>query len=649
MEGGETKKPIVILIHGTFASSETLDEESRAPRFENRGARWWQESSDFYEAFEGRLAPLGVTVSKSKKEWNELPYFEDSLVFHWDGNNSERSRHQAANALLDKLIELENDRQPYHLVSHSHGGSIIWTALQEAIDRRWRSPKNEEALRLTHLRSWNTVATPFFQFKASWLAGWPGAIATAFDFALLSVSLFLFFFYILLNFFYVNFVDPTMHDVTWRVVAEELQTQLVPKVATTLHGAKDFLIKPILGERDDRWVLLGTFLLVLVALQIHGLIHVGRVEAHQLRRQIRTKRQAFIEFGSRWLGIWSDQDEAINGLKASVKLAESDQNPLLAPVRVPNRRVFRSDIYAQLSKYIVLTIVGPIYNRRIRRQIDGQIWKILRRQAVGLDRPGCNIETVSQAPYGFSHTLKEDDLRLPPEVDQELIAAANRRLSNSDLLSTARTSLANYSKGLDTFSGAFNSGEGLLGPELIHNSYFNHPQIIEILCQHIAHQEGVSAPSPESPNSSLGTWLQRGRTRLNQEIASFKSSEPWKDPALPLLGQPNRWAVSSLVVWMSPLLVFVWAQNTSPSDLGPIADKLISLLLAIFAVLPVSLAALFIAIPAKRRAKRGARKGWMANLSLKASLVVWVPIVGWILATLVFNILVGTGILEPER
>ena len=77
-------------------------------------------------------------------------------MFHWSGENSERSRIKAGRDLLEHLLELETEGRGYHLVGHSHGGSVIWHALCRA-----RFHRKE----LTSLRSWSTVGTPYLQHR----------------------------------------------------------------------------------------------------------------------------------------------------------------------------------------------------------------------------------------------------------------------------------------------------------------------------------------------------------------------------------------------------------------------------------------------------------------------------------------------------
>ena len=119
-------------VHGTFAGHA-----------EDEGGKWWQLGSDFAAVLR-RFMPRGVRAA------------EGDEVFHWSGQNSERARTQAASELVEHLKRQERDGKSYHLVGHSHGGSVIWHALKLATQMK---------IPLIGLRSWTTIGTPFLHHR----------------------------------------------------------------------------------------------------------------------------------------------------------------------------------------------------------------------------------------------------------------------------------------------------------------------------------------------------------------------------------------------------------------------------------------------------------------------------------------------------
>jgi hypothetical protein len=132
---------VVFTIHGTFAASP-----------DDQGPEWWQVGSAAWCRIRDHLPP-GIRMAQVGE------------VFHWSGLNLDSERVRAGMDLLDKLLALEKQAQPYHLIGHSHGGNVILEALVESERRRQAaSPAAEEyaLLSLDRLRSWTTVGTPFF-------------------------------------------------------------------------------------------------------------------------------------------------------------------------------------------------------------------------------------------------------------------------------------------------------------------------------------------------------------------------------------------------------------------------------------------------------------------------------------------------------
>ena len=98
----------VVLIHGTYANAE-----------EDQGNRWWQRESDFWNSLRKKLP-------------KKISLLDTSSLFHWSGENDALERHVAGETLYRYLLDLESKGIAYHVVAHSHGGSVLWSALRSA-------------------------------------------------------------------------------------------------------------------------------------------------------------------------------------------------------------------------------------------------------------------------------------------------------------------------------------------------------------------------------------------------------------------------------------------------------------------------------------------------------------------------------------
>jgi hypothetical protein len=128
------KRECVVRVHGTNAR---LDED--------HGPAWWQARyAEDHRFWKHVILQLPTPIEANEK------------VFHWNGGNSECDRQVAAAALLEQLLKLEEIGSAYHLVGHSHGGSVLWAALCLACER---------GNSLNGLLSWTSVGTPFLCFR----------------------------------------------------------------------------------------------------------------------------------------------------------------------------------------------------------------------------------------------------------------------------------------------------------------------------------------------------------------------------------------------------------------------------------------------------------------------------------------------------
>lgn len=133
------QREVVLLIHGTNAADRA-----------DIGDHWWQRESEFWRRLSQNLG-------------DNFECQPTGHLFHWSGMNSEKYRRAAATELAERIVRLEDAKAPYHLIGHSHGGSVIWQALQSAIAARPELP---------HLKSWSTIGTPFLHYAPTALSWW---------------------------------------------------------------------------------------------------------------------------------------------------------------------------------------------------------------------------------------------------------------------------------------------------------------------------------------------------------------------------------------------------------------------------------------------------------------------------------------------
>jgi hypothetical protein len=241
--GAGSKKPdIIITIHGTGAG-----------RLNPVNPHWESPNSRFAQELRNALG--------GKYRWAE--------PFCWNGNNYESDRRRAAARLLRRLRNEDAFGNRYHLIAHSHGGSIVWHALVGSVRIRRRQ--------LEGLASWTTVGTPFLAFGPDYAAWW---------------------------------------------------LPVVSALALAVCAGGGFLLREALLDREailddaNPFALVGTLTLFgLVALTTTWLsIQSGLSVAHWIGAwaDATGSQVAARLYRSRWLAIWHSEDEPIRGLAGTL-------------------------------------------------------------------------------------------------------------------------------------------------------------------------------------------------------------------------------------------------------------------------------------------------------------------------------------------
>lgn len=131
----------IVTVHGTWANCEPAADGADVQASPSE-CQWWQKGS----AFEHELRNL---LGAEDGQLEIAP-------FSWSGANSVMDRRKAGSALRVRLLELEARNEKYCIVAHSHGGSVVSSALLECGGRRQKLPG---------LQRWITIGTPFIDLR----------------------------------------------------------------------------------------------------------------------------------------------------------------------------------------------------------------------------------------------------------------------------------------------------------------------------------------------------------------------------------------------------------------------------------------------------------------------------------------------------
>jgi hypothetical protein len=491
VRGDLNRESITIMVHGTFAAAK-----------ENVGKQWWQTGSPFARKMKG-LLPHGVRMG------------EGSEIFHWSGKNSERARSKAALRLLRHLEKQEAAGKDYHLVGHSHGGSVIWHALKLATLN-----KNP----LGGLRSWTTVGTPFLQHRSRSALN-PLNITTI----VLAVALLFPFFRSL------STLHSMLHHAIW---GETSAIMLTPDsevgysavLRAPMIACLEYLGVPVkrmadgihLGSYDptgdvgfatylfSSWegllLLLMGILHVYIGAQLIAWCITPALESRRIRTEARLEKHAYHQFGARWLGLWSRDDEAINGLRATLGLSVQFVGKMMS-----RERVFISDTTSIMSRPM-FWLFSPLFNRYIQPVLDRFVRNLVIRSAQGNDRPTATLVKVTPTPLS---EVCHDFAELPDTLNEKLLEFADRHASDLAPKMRRWLGMPSFASGMESFAGEIS------GHELIHTSYFDHEEIAALICCNI----GLGTPRLLLPQGQIQIspelldWFELTKRELSRNCA----------------------------------------------------------------------------------------------------------------------------------
>ena len=142
----------IVTVHGTFAHATTdLEFDTTGAPVPAGELAWWQPNSAFVRDLQSLVESDSGT---GKSSAGGAPVNVEPFI--WSGDNSEVGRRIAGGRLLNRMLELESRNEPYCVVGHSHGGSVIAAALMNSLARR---------VELPNMKRWVTIGTPFVTMK----------------------------------------------------------------------------------------------------------------------------------------------------------------------------------------------------------------------------------------------------------------------------------------------------------------------------------------------------------------------------------------------------------------------------------------------------------------------------------------------------
>jgi hypothetical protein len=257
----------------------------------------------------------------------------------------------------------------------------------------------------------------------------------------------------------------------------------------------------------EGWLfIIVALLFIYVLLNIVIFLITPVMESFRLKGEHLLEDKTFDMYGKRWLGVWSQDDEAINGLRATLDLTISFVSRLM--IREP---VLASD-YLMLVSRPYYWLITPVYNTGIQPLLDRMVRSIVIKKAQGNNRPAAEVVRVSPSPLHSSG----DDLfpAIPQQLNDRLVSYANTHASGAAATFRKLLATPSFAAGLEQL------GSQISGKELIHTSYFDHPEILDLLTMHIAwaNQETTWSQFRMTDSNDLVHWLVEAKTQIGATI-----------------------------------------------------------------------------------------------------------------------------------
>jgi hypothetical protein len=244
----------------------------------------------------------------------------------------------------------------------------------------------------------------------------------------------------------------------------------------------------------EGWLILGAIVLFGYVTLLLGCFFLSSVsEGLRIGWEKRLEQRAFTTFRERWLGLWTEDDEAINGLRATMELSVSFIGDLAV-----REHIFVSDLISLPSRPLY-RIIAPIFNRLIRPLLDSKIREIVIKTAQGNDRPAAHVVAVS--PHPILQTPESEVPPLPDHLQTSIRQHADHHANELGPKLRVLLSQPSMTAGLEGFS------KTLSGRELVHTSYFDHQEVIDLLALNICWSRAGNQPRRASTSLEVVHWF----------------------------------------------------------------------------------------------------------------------------------------------
>lgn len=398
----------------------------------------------------------------------------ETETFHWSGQNKESHRRRAAEHLYyNYLLRYEEELTTYHIIAHSHGGNVVARAFLLA-EQRMR--------RLSRLGSWSTLGTPFFQFDL------PNGKRTLSD----------------------------------RISRSALSSLVLGTTSTI-----GFCIAGLGGANLDTllfWMGITFFIFCFDAL--------FEVLTGGFRPIIFASiEKSDVAHRDDWLGIWSEHDEAIIGLKLGVQKSNHIYSTLRVQTNTPAVPETAEASIRRKSEWPIIGVEVDSFNKITKiaqywifQFPSSVLWKLIEKlfgktifrnqvEAIltGNDLSFEHVLSVSTRPDGRQTSTRG----LSDSLDSQLLTGAlqsfeiaNQAIRNGIKLSD----IDNHPKELPYSRVPWNNGV----KGLVHCRYYEDKGVVKLLQLHLLENASLSI-----------SWLAKNKTAPNWRLTFPSEVRKW--------------------------------------------------------------------------------------------------------------------------